>query len=323
MIQKKLVRLPISDIIASDSPFFIPSLEPLEALILSLQKLGQLTPVYVQSFKQSYRLVTGFKRFDALQQASMEYIDCYLFSQTVSDLALFEFVLEENRVQRDFNVIEISHILARLSETYKLPRRSIINNYLPLLGLGRREKRYQVYISLRKLPLAWKRALIEDVVSPELACKMSEAEEESRALFLDMVFILRLNKKLQKEFWHLLEDIASAKACRIDEIIQQNDFQNILHHIKLTPQQKASKAKDHLIRLRYPQYSQVQERFDGLLKKFKLPPTLRIQPSPFLSDDIFHFYFRAKTTEEYIEHLELLNHLAEEEKIDQLFELVK
>ncbi|MBD3386851.1 hypothetical protein GF407_18250 [candidate division KSB1 bacterium] len=323
MIQKKFLRLPISGIIVSDSPFFIPSLEPLEALTLSLQKLGQLTPVYVQSYKQSYRLVTGFKRLDALKQTSMEYIDCYLLSQTISDLALFEFVLEENRVQRDFNVIEISHILARLSETYKLPRRSIIDNYLPLLGLGRREKLYQVYISLRKLPLAWKRALIEDVVSPELAWKMSKAEEESRALFLDMVFILRLNKKLQKEFWHLLRDIASSKACRIGEIIQQTDFQNILHHIKLTPQQKASKVKDHLIRLRYPQYSQVQDRLDGLLKKFKLPPTVRIQPSPFLSDDIFHFYFRAKTTEEYIEHLDRLNHLAEKEKIDQLFELVK
>lgn len=323
-MQKKLQHLSLGSIDSKDSLFYIASMQSSDELVESIRRYGQINPLYVQRVgRDQYRLVTGFKRYAAMCRLSCTHADCFVLSTSLSDSEVFDFVINENLTQRKFNSVEISYILVKLHETLKKDKRSIVDKYLPMLGLGASDKIYRLYYPLKDLLPVWKRALVQDSVSIELAAVVAEKGHQVQERFFSIIDHLCLSKKLQKEFWNLLNDIARLKKQAFLATLEDPAFRKMMGDVRLTPQQRAARAKSWLIQQRYPTYAAVCKRYDALIKSAKLPPALRIQASPFFADESFHIAFSVKSEAEYSRHIELLKKLADKSIIRQLFKLVQ
>jgi ParB/RepB/Spo0J family partition protein len=103
--QAHVVEIPLTLIDESDRfRLRTPPYAALDALAADIRLRGQTTPIFVRSAGAQYELISGYRRFAALQQTAAKTALARVFD--LDDTKAFELALSENRERDDLTEIE-------------------------------------------------------------------------------------------------------------------------------------------------------------------------------------------------------------------------
>lgn len=306
--------------ISADELFRISLVPPDEPLRKSLAAKGMLQPLLVhETAPKCYRLVTGFKRLQISRELGWPQVPALLVTDMDKDIQLYDLALSDRSASgRALNTLEMAMALYKLDKTFSVPRANIVQDYLPLLGLGKNGKLLDMYLPLAELDERSKIELQQDWLSLDFVAALVELPIAERHTLLDLFKSLRLGKNRQKEFFLLIRDASRLLDTDPGALLQQPVFQALWAEATLTLSQKVERVKAELMRLRYPQYSLAQQSFHDLLKAAHLPPTLRVQAPMFFSSDEYAVSFTFRDRREFQQHIQDLLRLADSGAIEKM-----
>lgn len=323
MVNFKLQTVALDQVDFSDRLFQI-STSVADGLEASIRLVGLTSlPILQQMSIKRFRIVSGFRRLEALRNIGHNDFQALIASQDLLPLKLFEIAIYDNMSVRPLNPIEISTILNKLEYRFNLTDTEIVERYLPKLGLGQNAKSLALYVPLAILEQPLQEAVANDQLALQIASQLALASVDERSLFLELVQQLHLGKNKQKDFWRLLRDLSMIEKCSITDILSRPQAQKIIKDKQQTPAQRGENLKHYLYHLRYPRFSRTEDKYHELLKEMRLPPDLSFKPTPFFEGDRFTVQFSFSTRAEYFQMVRRLQELGQNgypEKLSQLAE---
>ncbi|HOT95859.1 MAG TPA: ParB N-terminal domain-containing protein [bacterium] len=319
--------LALSEIDGEDRLFQLWPAPQSNALVRSVAALGLLTPLTLQPRRDAaaaglrFRLVRGFRRYQAALAAGLTAVPARLLPEEWDDRTVYQRMLVERSASAPLSPLEAAYALTTLRRTFACETAEIIRTWLPRMGLAPNPKLVTLYEPLVQLEPELQAALAADDLGVESASLLAAAPAAERRSFWLLCQQLRLGKNRQREFWTLLADIAAIKNSSIAELLAEPDLMVLLADLHLTPSQKSDRVRNRLLQLRYPQYGEVQARFEALLRSAKLPPQIHLRSTPWFSGEEYRIELSFTSTEEYARHLQVLQTMQERGLIAQLVQL--
>lgn len=110
----------------------------IEELAVSIQRNGLLHPlVLLQKDDGRYKILCGFRRFQALSRLSQEWVEAKIFQEEqFSSEDFFNISLAENTRRRNLNPVEIGNFLDSASERLQLNNTMLAEQFGATLGIG-------------------------------------------------------------------------------------------------------------------------------------------------------------------------------------------
>jgi hypothetical protein len=297
----------------------------------SVSEIGLAEPLWLQPLTRShrdgdsgrprYRLVTGFRRFKAAEAAGLLQVPAFLFPEFLDDLAIYRWLVVKKSAGGPLTPLEASRVISTLSQALSLPEHEIVHTWLPLMGLAPNPKMFSLYLPLASLEAELQRALAADELGVEVASALAAANHEDRMAFWHLIQVLRLGRNRQREFWLLLCDAAALKNQAIARLLEEPDCTALLRDPELTPSQKCDRCKTLFMQWRYPEYSALLARFEGLVRAAKLPPGIHLRPTPWFSGEEFYLDFSFRSAEEFSRALDVLRAMQEKGVVEKLVQL--
>lgn len=294
----------------------------LSGLKQSISAVGILNPPIVQSISdENFRIVSGWRRLMALRELDKNFCEVFVLKDTSNDLRLLELVILENLSIREFNVMEKAIIIKNLVTEFNLSDRKIVENYLPLLKLGKNPKWLGWSQKLVDFPQCVQQTFANEMLSFDLIDFLEKINSEDREHFVNIINILKLGKNRQKELAMLLADLSRIKSCSLSKLFQEVELVKIIDHEKLTNSQKTAKLFEWLKNQRYPRYSEVEKKFEYVIRSLKIPTNSQIKHSPYFESDWYTLQFTFRNLDEFKKTVEFQNKINSEEQIGKLFHL--
>jgi len=317
-----LTQINVSEVDFSDRTYIF-TFEPLMSqMVQSIRNIGLINlPILAQiSSQPKYRIVSGLKRILALIHLRRTTFKAYVLHDIEDNPSLNLFLMNfyENLSIRSLNPIEISIILNKLITIYHVPEQEIVSTYLPLMQLGSHKKVLDMHLPLIKLEDNLKIGVVENFLSQELAVQLLDYTHDERQAVFELFSSLKLGKNRQKEFLRLLSDISHIVQRPLHEIIHQRLIQRILNSEKLTPPVKINKIRDLFRKMRYPIYSEAEEKFNQIIKELKLPPQIVLRHSPYFETDKYFLEIAFRNQKEFNNAQKIISKIAADNKLDKL-----
>jgi ParB family chromosome partitioning protein len=323
MINKSLQKIPLSQVDIEDNTFRLSTQKADASLTDSIREIGLINPPLLQLRNdKQFRIILGFRRVEALAEVGRNEIEAFVVQKKPSDLKLFRFVLQAHVSERSCHPMAISVAIHKLRTRFKVERSKIIEIFLPLMGLSRNPKIFELFSPLCSLEPEIQQAVEKDKLSVEIAALIAKAAKKDRLAFFKLSQNLRLGKNRQREFWRIIADVARIENKNVNEILQDTELTKIMSEEKLTPNQKTDNVKREIWCRRYPRYSAIESEFQQTLKEMKLPPHTTLQPPPFFEGEDFKMNFTFKNYADFSDRLRLLQRLKDEGHIEKIRSLI-
>lgn len=295
-----------------------------EQLEASIRKMGVLQPVKLQPISETslYRIITGFQRVQTANKLKIKEIPAIVFDeQGPKTLDFFTQSIHENSLTRIFNPVEIALALSKLVQQFQVPENDIVENYFPLLGLGKNNRLLSRYLQILELDESIKIALAADLLGIEMAQRLTELSEADRKLIFSVFESLKLGKNRQREILNFFRDIANLKEVSYVQIGHQINLDKILNDESLQTPLKTEAIRTALYRLRYPRLSEVETKYQEIIKRLKVPASVKIVPFPFFEETRFSVQFNFRNQAELQKRVKALSRMADDPAVDELTKL--
>ena len=289
----------------------------------SIRTMGMLYPVILEELENHrYRIVSGSRRVNAAFRLSLPRIPAIIYTpDEKSPLQLFLINLHENLSIRQLNAIEKSRVLYKLRHEFKIPENTIVETYMPLLQLVKNPKILEMYLQFNQLEDEIQAAIVDDFIGLEMALKLLDFSRGNRESFFRLAKRLRLGKNRQRELLNLLLDLSKRDDQTFSQIIDTGPIQEILVDESIPTPLKAERVR-HLFRTqRYPRFTEVERKFNNLMKQMKLPGTISITPFPYFEQSKFTMKVEFTDQDDFKGKLAFLQKLVAEGYISQLDDL--
>ncbi|MBN2000143.1 ParB/RepB/Spo0J family partition protein [candidate division KSB1 bacterium] len=307
-INSTFCRIPVS-LVDMDDKFFSFRRTLDEKLPESIKKVGILKPPRVQVFHNKYRIVSGFRRMAALVELKIEHVEAFCYDSTVASELLFPIAIFDNMSERPFNPLEVSEIIFKYQNQFRYSTDDVVKRVLPTLGYGQNPRVLSLMEPLRNLEHEWQNLVLLEKLSLETASIFARKDKQDRDAYFSLIHKLALGKNRQREFWHLLRDIAGNTNRKIAVILNEKPIKNLVGNNRLTSSQKADKIKAQLWQQRYPVYSKVKQKFDKILSDSRLPAGVNIEAPLYFEGDVYTISLSFRSESEFGERVEFLRNL--------------
>lgn len=292
----------------------------------SVGAVGVLHPIIVSGCpcEGGYQIVTGFRRAHACRQLGLKWVNAYIHRiDPANKLAIFHLILSENASHRTFNVVEKSLILHKLMHKFGCDRQTVINTYLPLLGLASHGKVLDAYLPVCSFDEPIQAYLAEhDVPMAELEAFNRLSAEDRGAVFA-LIRSLKLGVNKIKDLLMLLDDIALRDQHPIHEILADERLQTVLRQEQTPTPQKADLVRRYLWEQRYPEFTSLEQTYQQTLKQLSLPAGVRLNTDRFFEDDRMTMDFRFRTSDELRQIAQGLMSLSGQIELQTLLDVIQ
>jgi ParB family chromosome partitioning protein len=311
----KRKNLSLKEISLEDERFRISYYFSLEKLILSIQKVGLLSPPLVALRDKHFVLVSGWQRILACIKLGLSSIPVFVIEEE-DELKIFLAAFYENFAAREFSLLEKAEILFRLKR-FGEDEKSIVKHYLPLLDIPSTLSNLESFLAFSRFEPEVKR-LIHKKNMPFSSVKLLVGFTlQERKLLLPLLLPAGQNKL--KGILEDLKEISRRNDIPPKKILSSKDILDIMGSKKLSPLQKTDKVRLILMKKRYPALSSREESFDSLLKRLQVPKTIEVKPSPFFEEENFTVNFSFGDREELKTKLIKLQELASKQEFSAIF----
>ena len=209
----------------------------LKELTASIAEHGVLQPITVRRLGNSYELIAGERRLRASQQAGFSTIPAIIVE--ASDEKSSVLAMIENIQRQNLNYFEEAQGYQNLAEDYNLRQEEIARM------MGKSQSAVANKLRLLKLPLAVRRALIENDLSERHARALLRLpEDEAREKLLKRIIKENLTVKRTEE---LVEAILQSEEKKPEEPEDKQRIRRYIKDIRLftnTVQKAAQLMKD-------------------------------------------------------------------------------
>jgi len=325
MNSSEYIKVNIDQIDFNDRSYIFTFESPLFQLVASINKVGLIhPPILEQKENHTFRIVSGLKRILALRHLKKDLFDAqvYYAKSEKPDIDLFLLNLYENIGTRNLNSIEKAVVIHKLINLFYFSEEKVRIEILPLLDLGVNKVVLERYLKLVLLEDNIKISVAEDFISINIAIALLERQSFERQAIFNFFQKLRLGKNRQKEFLGLFQELSEITGQSYTQILENIEIQDVLSDNKITLPRKIDRIKEILRKIRYPIFTEVNEKFQTLKKQLNLPPNIMLRPPPFFEGEKYTIEFKFKNQSEYKKVVEILNSIADQNQFDNLENLV-
>lgn len=318
-------KLPISAIDAEEEPFRVTFPGKEAELARSIKEVGLLHPLTLRESRRGgkYEVVCGYGRLRAVTAACLGEVSAYCYSaEVMDDLSALKLNLAENVSSRQLNIVEKGEALRKLSLSFGVPRREIINDYMPRLELEPSPKVLDDLLAIVELERDMKLYIVERGIAPGVAARLASFRGDDRRKLFDLVQNLRLGTGMMRDVLELLEEVSLRDGQPVGQILGDSALRDIISSHDLTSSQKAARLKLMLRKIRYPRLSLLDERFVAIRKKLAFRPGLSLEAPPFFEGDWLKAEFRFSRAEELEAFARELLEASRKTEISELLDLV-
>jgi len=199
-------RLPLESIDFEDQTFCLSYPCRAQNLLGSIDLIGIIHPPIVRKKGGRFQIICGRGRLIAAQKLGLTEVTCQVLPPWIDDLTCLTIAFEENLTSRGFNIIEQALVVKKF--LHYLSEEEVIKNILPCLGYRPAYKNFQFLVSLNLLENEVKEFLLKEVLSPQLAVKFLELDEEDRRELVKIFAYLRPGTNRQRQIFEFLTDWA-------------------------------------------------------------------------------------------------------------------
>lgn len=318
-----LKTIQIEEINIDDETYRISEDLDSKSVLASLKEVGQLNPVLLLDHTPLKIIVCGFRRIRALKELNESRVMAWILSKDSHGmLRRFELSLWDNLSHRQLNPLENSRLLYKLRNVCNVSEETLVEAYLPLLGLEPHESVLKSHLRLDGIHSVLRHCLLKNQLtfsSVDMLAAMPYPVQGRIALLMNKI---RLSASLQRKVLDILAELSAVAGESMDAPLDNPAVQSILVDRDLSPSQKGEKVHEVLYRMKYPELSKALDRFQSGKKALALPGSIRIIPHPFFENEDLRVEFQAANAEHFRELTDALQKAAQSSKLDELFRVV-
>jgi ParB-like chromosome segregation protein Spo0J len=282
MIQTAPRWIELGRIESSPGPYCMSFGFDLEPLMQSIRTVGLLnSPLLMENEHGGYRVISGYRRIQALRSLGWEKIPGRILSQSHrSPLECLLLNLYDNLATRKLNEVEKGMVLSRLVPL--VSRNELLGVYMSLLDLRVHEPILSLYLGLEnELEKPIKESLVQGDLSLQVVSKLLDLEKAARTEVFNLISKLKFNMNEQKQLIEYIVDLSNIEKKPIPEFLKQASLGRIVSDRRKNNPQKAKAILKLLRTQRFPRLVQAEAVFKKKLSGLRLPEGVRITAPPY------------------------------------------
>ena len=321
-----LKEIELNSINFSDDEFLISYPLKYDNVKESIEKIGLINPpilyvgdAYMRPLRlNKFKIVSGFKRVFALRDLNRKKISCFIISNNYTAIELLQLLIFDNSLIRQFNPIEKSIIINKLSKY--VSRDTIINKYFKHLGLEPSKKLYALYESLISLEDDIKLAIANNELSERSGANLLGFSKKDRLALFDFLVQLKPSVSKQNEIIELVFEISKRENISVKNIIRSGEIDTIFSNKKLSVIQKLERVREYLKKKRYPQLTKLEEEFESLKKSIGISQDMKFYPPAFFEGNNYEMHLSFSKISQLKKQITILNKMIDSEELKNVIE---
>ncbi|CAN2042881.1 ParB/RepB/Spo0J family partition protein [Candidatus Magnetomoraceae bacterium gMMP-15] len=303
----KYSSVSVDKIDLNDLTFCITTETDNQKLYDSIQSIGLINSPIIQKKISLYRIICGFRRIKTCVNIATSEIDVKIIESNISDKECAVLAITDNTMQRTLNLLEQSKAYALLSKYF--PDNANLLQAASNSGLPDNINIIKKIKSLCKLPQPIQNGILNEIISLQIALKLSKLKTDQSIKFAELFKNLGMSLSKQREIITLVQEIACRENTSILDILDSKEIQDILNQKNKDKNRKTSKIRYYLKRRRFPNLIKSEETFTNHVKNLHLNSDFQLIPPPYFEGNTYTLKLNFKNMEDLKKHQSTLKNL--------------
>lgn len=322
-MKRSFCDVPTKDILLEDQTYRSSLERDAISLTRSVDKVGVLVPLRLQSTPEGLRVVSGFLRTEAARSLGWESLPAELLGPG-EPLPILLTSLHENNFTRGFTWAERAWVLERVLRRWNAPRDWILGELLPAMGLPPSPRILEEYLKASSIRDDLRRILVRQGCSLANALRLSRMQPQDQEAFVALLPSIHLGENLLRELLEILWEIQMRDGVSPRQILSDSELLWAMEARGQDRPQRTDVLRRHLLRIRMPNLSSMEEAFHKAKGALALPPEVSIQHSGYFESSAITVGFAAKAPKDFKEMSRRLWEASrKEEVLEALFQATK
>jgi hypothetical protein len=283
--------------------------------IKSLEQNGILIPILLQVVPgKKYRIIDGFKRISWLtsnntasdQKQQETPIPCFILPESMPTREATNIRLETLSTSSDnFSGIQIGRVLKQFQDS-DFTTEEIAAQVLPRLGLKPSARLVRQLLDLHNV--------LKTMTLPESLLQLGSEDllpllKFSQSALPDLAALserMKVGGKKWRNLLQVLDEVSRLREISANEVLKLPEILEIIGRSSLQAPVRYRLLKQQLDTWRYPELSDLRQRFEQGRQRLNLSPRITLESDPYFENDDLTLSFKIRSVQELRKHLKVL-----------------
>ena len=283
--------------------------------VKSLEQNGILIPILLQVVPgKKYRIIDGFKRISWLtsnntasdQKQQETPIPCFILPESIPEREATNIRLETlSTSSGNFSGIQIGRVLKQFQDS-DFTTEEIAAQVLPRLGLKSSARLVRQLLDLHNV--------LKTMTLPESLLQLGSEDllpllKFSQSALPDLVALserMEVGGKKWRNLLQVLDEVSRLREMSADEVLKLPEILEIIGRSSLQAPLRYRLLKQQLDTWRYPELSDLRQRFEQGRQRLNLSPRITLESDPYFENDDLTLSFKISSVQELRKNLKVL-----------------
>tara|TARA_B110000444_G_scaffold231084_1_gene238797 strand:+ start:40 stop:1074 length:1035 start_codon:yes stop_codon:yes gene_type:complete len=281
----------------------------------SLEQNGILIPILLQVVPgKKYRIIDGFKRISWLtsnntasdQKQQETPIPCFILPESMPEREATNIRLETlSTSSGNFSGIQIGRVLKQFQDS-DFTTEEIAAQVLPRLGLKPSARLVRQLLDLHNV--------LKTMTLPESLLQLGSEDllpllKFSQSALPDLAALserMEVGGKKWRNLLQVLDEVSRLREIAADEVLKLPEILEIIGRSSLQAPVRYRLLKQQLDTWRYPELSDLRQRFEQGRQRLNLSPRITLESDPYFENDDLTLSFKISSVQELRKNLKVL-----------------
>ena len=283
-----------------------------EGDLKSLEQNGILIPILLQVVPgKKYRIIDGFKRISWLtsnntasdQKQQETPIPCFILPESIPEREATNIRLETlSTSSGNFSGIQIGRVLKQFQDS-DFTTEEIAAQVLPRLGLKPSARLVRQLLDLHNV--------LKTMTLPESLLQLGSEDllpllKFSQSALPDLAALserMEVGGKKWRNLLQVLDEVSRLREMSADEVLKLPEILEIIGRSSLQAPVRYRLLKQQLDTWRYPELSDLRQRFEQGRQRLNLAPRITLEIDPYFENDDLTLSLKIRSVQELRKHL--------------------
>ena len=283
--------------------------------VKSLEQNGILIPILLQVVPgKKYRIIDGFKRISWLtsnntasdQKQQETPIPCFILPESMPEREATNIRLETlSTSSGNFSGIQIGRVLKQFQDS-DFTTEEIAAQVLPRLGLKPSARLVRQLLDLHNV--------LKTMTLPESLLQLGSEDllpllKFSQSALPDLAALserMEVGGKKWRNLLQVLDEVSRLREMSADEVLKLPEILEIIGRSSLQAHLRYRLLKQQLDTWRYPELSDLRQRFEQGRQRLDLSPRITLESDPYFENDDLTLSFKISSVQELRKNLKVL-----------------
>ncbi|MBT3716844.1 MAG: hypothetical protein HOG45_09865 [Deltaproteobacteria bacterium] len=283
--------------------------------VKSLDQNGILIPILLQVVPgKKYRIIDGFKRISWLtsnntasdQKQQETPIPCFILPESIPEREATNIRLETlSTSSGNFSGIQIGRVLKQFQDS-DFTTEEIAAQVLPRLGLKPSARLVRQLLDLHNV--------LKTMTLPESLLQLGSEDllpllKFSQSALPDLAALserMEVGGKKWRNLLQVLDEVSRLREMSADEVLKLPEILEIIGRSSLQAPLRYRLLKQQLDTWRYPELSDLRQRFEQGRQRLNLSPRITLESDPYFENDDLTLSFKISSVQELRKNLKVL-----------------